>query len=247
MSQAYDLFADDYDKSFQLLPLRNYVEAHSVRDNLGDVKGCAALDVACGTGIYSRLLRRMGAARVIGVDLSPDMIRVAQAAEKETGLGIEYRATDAMQLPALGPFDLVLGVYLLHYAPTREGLAAMCQGVARNLKKGGRFLTFVMNPELSPELSIYHKYDFFMRIPDRESEGGPLYFSVKLGEAQSPEFTAYHYSKTSLESALREAGFTAITWKRPTVAPEGVQRFGQAYWDDYLRSPHCIFIDCRLQ
>lgn len=37
----------------------------------GDVTGLDVLDLACGTGFYTRILRSSGARRVVGVDVSP--------------------------------------------------------------------------------------------------------------------------------------------------------------------------------
>src|SRR4051812_7358615 len=43
------------------------------------VRGQRVLDIACGVGYGSQLLGRGGAEQVVGVDLSPDAIRYAQA------------------------------------------------------------------------------------------------------------------------------------------------------------------------
>src|SRR3712207_9011690 len=51
-------------------------------------EGRSILDLACGTGIYSRLLKQRGAARVVAVDLAPEMIAVAQRLEEQTPLGV---------------------------------------------------------------------------------------------------------------------------------------------------------------
>ena len=48
---------------------------------LGDVNGKRALDVACGEGHYSRLLRQAGAEEVVGIDISERMIDLARASE----------------------------------------------------------------------------------------------------------------------------------------------------------------------
>lgn len=48
---------------------------------LGDVRGKALLDLACGDGFYTRRFRtECGADPVVGVDLSPMLVRQAEAA-----------------------------------------------------------------------------------------------------------------------------------------------------------------------
>ena len=70
MSQDHDPYegvADTYDQTFKLIPSREHVEAYTLRRLLGDLSGLSVLDLASGTGIFTRTLRRWGAARVLGV------------------------------------------------------------------------------------------------------------------------------------------------------------------------------------
>jgi toxoflavin synthase len=48
----------------------------------------SVLDLACGEGFYTRLLRQTGAGRVVGVDLSAGMIALARQ-EEARGLWAE--------------------------------------------------------------------------------------------------------------------------------------------------------------
>ena len=73
---------------------------------VGALHGKRVMDLACGFGFYTRLLRQHGAATVLGVDISPEMIRLAHQQEQAEPLGIAYQVGDAVSLPQLGPFDL---------------------------------------------------------------------------------------------------------------------------------------------
>ena len=53
------------------------------------------LDLACGEGVYTRQFMRAGAAAVTGVDISPAMITLAEAAERTDPLGCRYVREDA--------------------------------------------------------------------------------------------------------------------------------------------------------
>ena len=55
----YDAIAEAYQDS-KRLPFREYVERYTLFDMLGDVRGKAVLDVACGEGSYTRLLKQAG-------------------------------------------------------------------------------------------------------------------------------------------------------------------------------------------
>jgi 2-polyprenyl-3-methyl-5-hydroxy-6-metoxy-1,4-benzoquinol methylase len=78
------------------------------------------MDLACGFTFSTRLLKQHGAAQVIGVDISPEMIRLATQQEQAEPLGITYQVCDSVVLPRLGPFDLVTAVYLLNYATSAD-------------------------------------------------------------------------------------------------------------------------------
>jgi SAM-dependent methyltransferase len=73
--------------------------------------GERVLDVACGTGVISRLAaERVGATgSVIGVDIAADMIDVAKSVPAPEGAAIKWRVADAASIPLPdGSVDVVL-------------------------------------------------------------------------------------------------------------------------------------------
>jgi toxoflavin synthase len=148
MSDDYEKIADDYDQTFIWMNYRIYIEEHSVVKQLGQIEGKTFLDLACGTGHYSRVLKRRGAKRVVGTDISAEMVRVANEYEQREPMGNTYFVSDAADVKLEETFDRSMAVYLLHYAPTFEHLTKMCQSAARQLVPGGQFLTYQMNPEI---------------------------------------------------------------------------------------------------
>jgi len=73
-------------------------------------RGRRVLDVACGEGYGSLLLRRAGAASVLGVDVSSDAIAAANSRFAEPG--IRYVVGDALSLASVlndeAPFDVIV-------------------------------------------------------------------------------------------------------------------------------------------
>jgi SAM-dependent methyltransferase len=103
---------------------------------LGDVGGRAVLDFGCGSGENSILLARRGA-RVVGVDISEPLIRLARRRLDINGFSGAARFTvgSAHHLPLGGEsVDLVFGIAVLHHLEL-EGAA---REVHRVLKPGGR-------------------------------------------------------------------------------------------------------------
>jgi SAM-dependent methyltransferase len=218
------------------------VEQPTFLKALGSIAGRSILDVACGTGMYSRLLKQRGAARVVAVDIAPEMIAVAKGIEERTRLGVEYLTYDIAEMPALGSFDVVTAVYLLHYAQSKEHLGRLCRGIAQNLKPGGRFVTVVANPEFNPAGPNYAKYGFTFsqRVDAKEGSSVALVFLV-----EPPVMIHYQYwTRATYEGALAEAGFRTIVWERLQPSPEAETQFGREFWEDYLRNPQAHLIHC---
>lgn len=240
----YQGLGDDYDQTFKLLPYREHIEAHSLYRQLGDLAGQSVLDLACGTGIFTRAIRRWGAARVTGVDISEEMVRVARFHEAESPLGIDYVVEDVAALGDLGQFDRAVAVYLLGYAASREQLVQMGKGIARNLRPGGSFLTYFVSPDVSREPHYYRKYGVDFSVDPHVRDGDIMYFSLILGDTVTPKLTNHYWSKPTVASAFEEAGFTGVRWIAPELSPQGVEKHGAAFWEDYLRALPGIWLEC---
>ncbi len=98
--------------------------------------GESVLDVACGTGNTAVMARARNAA-VTGLDLTPELLAVAQKRAAEEGYDdITWKAGDAEQLPFPdGTFDVVVSSCGLMFAPDQQKVA---DEVARVTKRGGR-------------------------------------------------------------------------------------------------------------
>ena len=242
MATQYDTIADLYEAMWEVLLPRAHVEQPTFLKVLGPIAGRSILDVACGTGMYSRLLKQRGAARVVAVDIAPEMITVAQRLEGETPLGVEYLSYDVAEMPALGSFDVVTAVYLLHYAQSKEHLGRMCRGIYQNLKPSGRFVTVVANPEFNPAGPYHAKYGFTLsqRVDAKEGSTGALVVLI-----EPPVMIHYKYwTRATYEGALAEAGFQTIVWESLWPSPEADAQFGREFWEDYLRNPQARIIHC---
>jgi len=84
----------------------------------------SVLEVGCGTGALSRALAARGG-RVVGMDLSPEMIRLARA-RTPAALDVTYRCADFLNLAADEPmYDCVLSVATLHHLPLDVAVGRM--------------------------------------------------------------------------------------------------------------------------
>lgn len=91
----YDEIAGQYDQSAEERSDRESVLVPSAKYYLGDLAGKSVLDLACGSGYFTRLIEAWGADTVVGADISAEMIDIARRRERENPLGIEYHVADA--------------------------------------------------------------------------------------------------------------------------------------------------------
>jgi hypothetical protein len=146
-------------------------------------------------------------------------------------------------LGVVGAFDVVSAVYLLHYAPTRDHLAAMCRTIAANLRPGGRLVA--MNSNFGPGVPVdMSRYGWRPSDPKPIDEG----MAYRLTFLQGPdsfEIQNYYYSHATYEEIFHQAGFVSVQWHPPVVSPAGVQQYGQDHWQDFLELAPIIGIECR--
>lgn len=107
--------------------------------------GERVLDVACGTGVVARIAaQRVGpTGRVVGIDLNPGMIRVAQSLPAPSGATVEWFERSALDLRLEDAcFDVVLCQQGLQFFPDK---ALALQEMRRVLDRNGRLALSVWN------------------------------------------------------------------------------------------------------
>jgi ubiquinone/menaquinone biosynthesis C-methylase UbiE len=243
MTTDYDPIAEQYKRSKQQ-PWRTYVECFTLMRVVGDPTGLAVLDVASGEGFYTRLIRQLGAGRVTGLDLSPGMVELARAQEEQQQLGIQYVVGDARQSSGGELYDLIIAAYLLNYARNPEELQAMCDGIARSLKPGGRFVTVNCNPaRFFPAAPSYRKYGFETSVAGGWQEGTPIKWTFHLDDGPF-DIENYHLNVATHENALRKAGFQEVRWHAPELSPNRGLEDDPGFWSSLLEHPPIAFIEC---
>src|SRR2546423_2390507 len=116
MSTQYDKIGTAYN-ALKTLPAAR-MERSIVREAVAPyVAGARVLDLACGTGYYAGALLDWGAAEVVGIDISSEMVAAAGAAQRCTF--VVGDASEHFELLAGGPVDPVLGVWLVKVAAKR--------------------------------------------------------------------------------------------------------------------------------
>jgi SAM-dependent methyltransferase len=244
MSPQYDEIGATY-VAWKDTPIPRYAEVPTVRRLLtGLIERRAVLDLACGTGYYSRLFRQWGAARVVGVDVSESMVAAAREAESRHPLGIEYVVADVAELSVVGSFDLAAATYLLHYAETSDDMRRMARRMAANLKPGGLMLALLPEPDYVMGRGETEQYGFTYRLVTSGQDWRLVHADVHTDQPFAIEYR--HWARNIYEESLTAAGFTDLRWHPFEVSSEGLATFGEAYWRDILDNPVSAILMARL-
>lgn len=185
---------------------------------LGDVKGKTVLDYGCGTGCNSLILAKRGA-NVVGVDISPDLLEIAEQRMTVNGIdgNTKFLVGSAHDLPIPDEsVDIVFGIAILHHLDLQES----SKEVFRVLKKGGRaifqepvrnskFVKFVRDliPYEQPDISPFER-----PLTDSELRNFAKDFSAYKSRAFSLPFVnlldvlpvskTYHHSAIKLDRKI---------------------------------------------
>jgi len=169
--EIYHQISNKYDKS-RFHPHKRYVVGPTMvshwRRLLKDNKDQFVLNLACGSGCDTWIFWKEfheQVALTVGVDISPDMIDIANHSKEEfesrlgltcgsmpvrflVGDAFDLEGNDALSLLHSKQWDLVTACYLLHYSANATELELMCRSVAKMVQEGGTFITIAANPFL---------------------------------------------------------------------------------------------------
>jgi 2-polyprenyl-6-hydroxyphenyl methylase/3-demethylubiquinone-9 3-methyltransferase len=112
-------------------------------ERAGPLAGRKALDVGCGGGLLAEAMARKGA-RVTGIDMADDLIKVAMLHALESGVDLAYLVEPAEQHAEqhAGEYDVVTCMEMLEHVPDP---AAVIAALAQLVRPGGHVFVSTLN------------------------------------------------------------------------------------------------------
>ena len=167
-----------------------------------------------------------------GVDVSGQMVALAEAEERRDPLGCRYVCEDAATFTPSAQGDIVVAIYLLNYARTRVDLNRFFRACYRALRPGGRVVGFNDNVRRPPRPGAsLAKYGFERTCPHPPGEGDTIRYRITNHDGQTFEFENYYLKPATYEAAARDAGFPDFRWVDARLAPS---EQGDSYWEDFM-------------
>jgi ubiquinone/menaquinone biosynthesis C-methylase UbiE len=192
----YEGLAKDYDHRFNN-PRLDYMRSVEKRALLDSLKPGIILDIGCGTGEQALFLAKKGY-RVLGMDISKEMIKIAADRIKEAELedNVSLITASAEALPFRDKsFEGSISIFgVFSHVP---GASHAFQEMHRVLKNGSRAIITVVNRW---NLTWWIKTFFSGRM-------NWLIYALKSKEYIVDGLWTYYFSKSELKKMLQEIGF----------------------------------------
>ncbi|KAK0622315.1 S-adenosyl-L-methionine-dependent methyltransferase [Immersiella caudata] len=235
-STQYNTFAPSYNHVRENPTL--YIESSTLYTALKPyIQSSRILDLACGTGYFSRKLLTWGAESVLGVDISEEMIAVAcgtlgmqERGNANKKLVFEVGDARVLGIRGKGGYDLITAVWLVNYARDKEEMREMFAGIAANLKEGGRFVGITLPPVEGKEMGRWKERMDGVRKGRVESWGVDMHYRERLENGgwevvtdggDGVCFVEFHLPRELFDIAAREAGLKGVVEWREVSLDEG--------------------------
>lgn len=210
-------------------------EWHILQQMLPDFTGKRVLDLGCGFGWHCRYAIEHGATKVIGIDLSANMLNKAKEINNLPRIEYLQMSVEDYTYPEAA-FDIVISSLTFHYI---KDFNDVTRKVNRSLTAGGFFIFSVEHPVFTAFGSQDWYYD---------AEGNKMHWPVDryyiegkreavfLGE----KVVKYHKTLTTYINSLLKNGFLIKELIEPQPSEEAVQNI--AGMEDELRRPMMLII-----
>ncbi|KAF8218063.1 S-adenosyl-L-methionine-dependent methyltransferase [Mycena galopus ATCC 62051] len=242
-AQVYDNLVDTHDTIWET-PCVHILLPHFRRTIRAlDLPGKSVLDLACGTGVLLAEAGRLGASRLVGIDISAGMIE--SGVRQHIG-DFEFHVADCSKpLDHLGvepgTFDLITAGWLLHYPHTRNDMTGMWANIARYLKPGGVFVGIMHTYQLPPNQPAVADFTFGCRWKNIRplAEGLGVKMTIEFNTNPRVEFENRQFERHVVEELAADAGLVDVEYLVPDV--EVLREMGQegelGFWQPLLFHP----------
>jgi ubiquinone/menaquinone biosynthesis C-methylase UbiE len=187
---------------------------------LPDVDGLDVIELGCGTAYFGAWLKKRGARRLVGVDITPAQLVTARRMNEEFGLKLELIEANAEAVPLPdASFDLAFSEY---------GASIWCEPhrwipeAARLLRQSGE-LIFMSSTDLQMVCSPDED-----KISERLVR--PLRGMSRLDWYSDPgPSTEFHLSTSEMFQLLRRTGFEVLDYRQLYAPDDAVDHAHYSY------------------
>ncbi len=229
--------------------VHTYVEKPALLKKIGSVAGKKILCIGCGSGDECNELKNLGASEVVGVDLSPEFIKIA----KESFPALEFHQMDMENLSfETNSFDIVVSSLTIHYVPSWQKTLGEIYKV---LKPDGRAVISTNHPiRFGSEIKREKEREIFLLGYIRYKD--PKLVGDVIGDYLNPRriddvwfrnkfpVSYYHKPISEMIKEIRESQFELIDFLEPQ--PESwVKEKDPSFYNIHSKIPLFIIFEIK--
>lgn len=217
----------------------NIVEKPTLFSLLPALQGKTIIDLGCGYGENCKEFSKLGALKVVGIDISEKMLEVA---ERENKLdNVQFMQLSMNDLSDITEkYDIVVSSLAIHYV---ENFDRLISSIHNLLTKGGSFIFSQEHPLTTALL----KEDYW----SRDDEGNILHYNLTgyspLGERKIKWFIddvkVYHRTFSSIINSMIAAGFIIEKVLEPLPDEKNMEKYPK--YRKYYHKPDFLLIKAR--
>jgi SAM-dependent methyltransferase len=218
----------------------------------GDDK--VVLDVGCGEGYCARKVVEMGAARVVGSDISKEMITCALDVSNGDDRFKYYEAVAGNLLGGLNDnrdyleidsaeeaFDVAMAVFLFNYLTTNE-MEEVIRQIYTTLKPGGTFVFSVPHPSM---IFCHHKGAIFRLNSENKgyysSRNQKITGTIAKIDGTTLNIMSVHKTLADYMKAIFSTGFEIVDIQEAGVTEEHMKLHPEFFQSVKDRPLHLVF------
>lgn len=193
--------------------LNEVLEQPAMISLLPEIKNTIILDLGCGMGDLCKLFAEAKARKIIGVDLSANMIAIARE-RTQSYSNVKLRHSSIEEFETEGnQFDLVVSSLALHYV---QDIRLVFGRIHNWLKESGRFIFSVEHPIATCMQGIHQGWQ-------KDENGNKLFWQVDAysdeGMRRSKWFVndvvKYHRTLSTILNTLLDSSFRIVKVLEP--------------------------------
>lgn len=208
---------------------------------LPDPQGKEILDIGCGMGQHAKQYSDMGAASVLGIDISEKMLGYAR--EHNSAENITYQRMAMEDIDCIGrQFDLITSSLVFDYV---EDLDALLKKICLLLRENAHLVFSMSHPMATAWDGTYARYT-------RSESGERLYANISNYFVEGCRkikwvldgYELYHRTFSSLLRSIIKSGFLIEECQESQISDEMRMRY-PAMFGGTIHRPDFVFFRCK--